>query len=154
VSDRSRHDHGVSAGDLLFRVSCVYLGAELPESSRRGVVGEIGPAHLVAQREQHLGDAAHAGSAYTHKVHLLYLMSHVPASFIIHHWWTASAMHTSATALVASGLAAARAARAIVNSLSRVYPPRTSASRRAVNWGCAIMSAAPRPARNFALVLW
>jgi hypothetical protein len=82
VPDRARGDDSISAGDVLLGVTDMDLGAELAQPPRGRGLGEIGAAHLVAQRQQHLRDAAHASAAYAYEVHVLDLVSHDKRFFL------------------------------------------------------------------------
>ena len=77
------------------------------------ILGEVGAGHLIAEIQQHLGDAAHAGAADTDQVHALDAAHELTG---VH---AATARQFSATLRVASGRASPRAAHAMLSSCAR-----------------------------------
>src|ERR1019366_713760 len=131
-------------GHVLGRVSDVHRGAQAGEAPGCGGFAQIGACDLVAEVEQHLGDAAHAAAADADEMDTL--------NFVLHA--RASSMQARATASVASGWPSALAFSAISSRRSRVSPRSRSASRCADNSACGSRMAAPRADRNFAFAVW
>jgi hypothetical protein len=73
---RRRHDDRVRSSDMARIVTFEHRRAELLQMARHVAGGEIRAAHLIAEVEQHLGDAGHAGPADAHEVHVFDLMPH------------------------------------------------------------------------------
>ena len=100
---------------------------------------QVGARHRVAEVQQHLGDAAHAGAADADEVHVLDAPKHAQASGL--------RQSRSATRAAASGRPRRRAACSIAASRSRVAS--TSARSRAASDSPAELAAprarAPRP---------
>src|ERR1700674_510400 len=124
---------------------CVTLhhhSTERGEALRRRVRGRVGAAHRVAEIEQHLCDAAHAGAANADEVNLFDLVLHA-----------AHSAHASATRAVASGLASSRALAAMASSSARVIPLMSAASSSGVRSFCSTNTAAPASERNLAFTV-
>ena len=68
------------AGGVAERDPC----AELGEAPRHRAVREVRAGHAIALRQQHLGDAAHAGAADADEMHALDLVLHRPRASATH----------------------------------------------------------------------
>src|SRR5450631_2732032 len=121
---------------------------QLFEVSRCDAFTKIGAAHLKTQIQQHLGDAAHAGTADANEVQVF--------DFVFH---AANPSQILATASAASALANPRAFCAIANNFSRPRSPSIRsrsicASFSGLNSLCGNNTAAPRLLKNCALQVW
>ena len=67
--DRARHHDAVGTEHVGRGVAAMHGGAELREPARDGVVGGVRARHLVAERAQHFGNAAHADAADADEMH-------------------------------------------------------------------------------------
>ena len=67
--DRAGHHDAVGAEHVGRGVAALHVDAERGQATRDRVVGLVGTGHLVAQRAQHFGDAAHADAADADEVH-------------------------------------------------------------------------------------
>ena len=69
LADRAGHDDAIGVEHVRRAVAAMHLRAELREATRDRVVRVVGARHLVAERAQHFGDAAHADAADADEVH-------------------------------------------------------------------------------------
>ena len=76
LADRGGNDHHIGRAQIVGRMPLAYARAKLRQMPRRMIVGQVRAANAESQIEQHLGDAAHAGTANTDEMHVLDLMLH------------------------------------------------------------------------------
>ena len=67
--DRAGHHDAIGADDVRRGVAAMDAGAQRRQPARGRVVGVVGAGHLVAERAQHFGDAAHADAADADEMH-------------------------------------------------------------------------------------
>src|SRR5438046_7796906 len=120
------------------------LGAQ-PHPERRepfggGIHGEVRAADLVAEVDQHFGDARHTCAADADEMD--------PPDLVLH---LASSMQRAATRRAASGLPSTRACFAISSSFGRSSERISATCRPAARSRCASEIAAPRSASNLPL---
>ncbi len=72
--------HHVGLAHVAGVVAAEDLGAQLGQPARHRVVRQVGAAHLEAQVEQHLGDAAHAGAPDAHEMDVFDPVFHLSPS--------------------------------------------------------------------------
>ena len=129
--------------------------AERGEALRHRIARQIRTAHLIAEIDEHFGNAAHARAADPDEVNVFDDMFHCCFPSGLRLGVTpATVAQICATCSVASGFASERERSAIAASEARVWLRNQSASASADRSRCCTSSAAPLSARNAALVVW
>jgi len=123
--------------------SRIWFGPGQTRMAAKKKLEEIGAAHLVAERDQHLGDARHAGATDADEMQAPDLVLH-----------RANSRQRSATTRAASGLPSARAFCAMRKSAGRSSERTSSARRSALRSRCWMRTAAPCSARKRAFAVW
>ena len=114
--DGARHHHDIRLSEILRGMARENPGAEAREPLGHGVRLQVRALYLVAEIEQHFGDAAHAGAADADQVNQMNA-----AHAVVHAETPPAARHRSASRVAASTLRTARAASAILSIRGRSW---------------------------------